>query len=227
MPGSPDPRDVVARGYDRIAGRYARWARNEVDDRVAPVYLSLLIDRLPQGAAVLDLGCGGGQRLAQLAQHFTVTGVDISREQVRRAQQALPQARVLLGDMTRLEFPSASFDAVTAFYAFTHLLHGELPALLRRIADWLRPGGLLVASMGTTLNPGTFVQDWLGAPTYFSGYDDATNRLLVERAGLRILRAREETIQEQLEGRASSITFFWVVAQRPEAARPPDEAPCA
>src|SRR5947209_4782708 len=136
LPGSPDPRDVVARGYDRIAERYAGWARDEVDDPVAPVYLGPLIDRLPPGAAVLDLGCGGGQRLGQLAQHFTVTGVDISREQVRRAQQAVPKARVLLGDMTRLVFPPSSFDAVTAFYALTHLPHGEFPALLVRIARW-------------------------------------------------------------------------------------------
>jgi hypothetical protein len=54
MPGSPDPRDVVARGYDRIAERYAEWARNKVDDTVAPAYLRLLIERFPRGAAVLD-----------------------------------------------------------------------------------------------------------------------------------------------------------------------------
>jgi hypothetical protein len=36
MPRSPDPRDVVARGYDRIAERYAGWARDEVDDPAAP-----------------------------------------------------------------------------------------------------------------------------------------------------------------------------------------------
>jgi len=117
MPGFPDPIEVVARGYDRIAERYAEWARDEVDDTVAPAYLRLLIERLPRGAAVRDLGCGGGQRLAQLAEHFEITAVDISHEQVRRARRAVPQARVLLGDMTRLEFPSSSFDAVTAFYA--------------------------------------------------------------------------------------------------------------
>ncbi len=64
MSGFPDPREVVARGYDRIAERYAEWARDEVDDTVAPAYVRLLIERLPGRAAVLDLGCGGGQRLA-------------------------------------------------------------------------------------------------------------------------------------------------------------------
>jgi len=66
---------------------------------------------------------------------------------------------VLLGDITRLDFPASSFHAVTAFYALTHLPYGELPSLLMRIAYWLRPGGLLVASMGARLNPGAFVRD--------------------------------------------------------------------
>jgi hypothetical protein len=71
--------------------------------------------------------------------------------------------------------------------------------------------------MGTNLNPGAFVQNWLGAETYFSGYDTSTNRDLVERAGLQVLSAREETIRETLEGRSSDAAFFWVVAQRPAA----------
>ena len=96
-----------------------------------------------------------------------------------------------------------------------------------RTAHSFRRRGLLAASMGTALNPGTFVQHWLGAPTYFSGYDSTTNRLLVERAGLCILSAREETIQERLEGRVSSTAVFWVVAQRPDAARAPHETTCA
>jgi SAM-dependent methyltransferase len=213
MDPSPDPREVVAHGYDRIADRYAAWVREDVDDQVVPAYLGQLVARLPAGAMLLDLGCGGGDRLAQLALHFRVTGVDISHAQVVRAQRAVPTARVFQADMTRLSFPSASFDAVTAFYTFTHLPHGELPALLARIAHWLRPEGVLVASMGTSHNPGAFVQDWLGAPTYFSGYDGPTNRLFVERAGLQVLSAREERIREAFEGGASDEVFFWVVAR--------------
>jgi SAM-dependent methyltransferase len=82
----------------------------------------------------------GGQRLAHLAEQFQVSAVDISPQQVRRARQAVPRAPVLLGDTTRLDFPSSSFDAVTVFYAFTHLPHGERPSLLVRIGGWLRPG---------------------------------------------------------------------------------------
>jgi len=57
-----------------------------------------------RGPAVLDLGYRGGERLAQLAEHFEITAVDISHEQVRRARRTVQQARVLLGDMTAWSF---------------------------------------------------------------------------------------------------------------------------
>jgi len=48
---------------------------------------------LPSGDMVLDLGCGCGIPVAQeLAQHFQVTGVDLSEVQIARARQLVPQA---------------------------------------------------------------------------------------------------------------------------------------
>jgi len=129
----------------------------------------------------------------------------------------VPSATILPGDMTALDLPPASFDGVAAFYSITHVPRDEHPGLLRSIATWLRPGGYLVASMGSRSTPGWREADWLGAPTYFSSFDAATNRRLVEEAGLRIVRAELETAEEF--GRPT--TFLWVVAQRP---RPPASA---
>ena len=62
----------------------------------------------------------------------------------------------------------ASFDAVAAFYSLTHLPPGDLPPLLCAISGWLRPEGLLVASMGDRFDSGSVEQDWLGVPMYFA-----------------------------------------------------------
>jgi hypothetical protein len=56
MPTLPDPREVVAREYDQIAERYAAWIRDDVFDTVVPRYLGQLIELLPAGGTVLDLG---------------------------------------------------------------------------------------------------------------------------------------------------------------------------
>jgi hypothetical protein len=46
---------------------------------------------------------------------------------------------------------------------------------------------------------------------YWSGFDRATTLRLVEAAGLHLLRAEEETIEEF----GVPITFLWVIAEKP------------
>lgn len=161
---------------------------------------------------MLDLGCGAGSLVtARLAERFAVTGVDISPRLIELAQRNVPNARFLEADMTALRLPPESFDGIAAFYALTHVPREELPALLRNIAGWLRPGGRFVASLGASPNRGALEPDWLGVPMYFSGDDAETGRRLVESAGLQIVSACEETADE--DGRPA--TFLWIVARKP------------
>lgn len=216
-----DPRQIVAQGYDRIAERYAQWTSHEVVDDVRPRYTTLLLERVPQGAQVLELGCGGGGPTSvQLAERFALTGVDISARQIELARQHLPHATFLHADMTQVDFAPASFDAVAAFYAFLHLPHGELPMLLQKIGQWLRPGGLLVATMAAGADTGTVAPNFLGAPMYFSGYSIEDNRRFLEEAGLRVMSLTEERIFEN----GLPVGFLWSVAQKPHGTQDPDEA---
>ena len=206
---------VVADGYDRIAARYAQWLAHEVVDEIRPRYTQVLLDGLPPGARVLELGCGGGGPTTRLlAERFSLTGVDLSTGQLDLARRNVPGATFLHADMTTLAFEPESFDAVASFYALGHLPYGELPRLIPRIASWLRPGGLLVASMAARDNPGEVEPDWLGAPMYFSGYAPAENRRFVEQAGLEVLSAQEEAILE--DGRPT--VFHWILARKPATA---------
>jgi hypothetical protein len=82
---------------------------------------------------------------------------------------------------------------------------------LHDIATWLRPGGLFVATIGAGSTEAAVEPDRLGVPMYFSHFDGATNQRLVEDAGFQIIRAREETADED----GVSVTFLWVVARKP------------
>ncbi|HEX8995987.1 MAG TPA: class I SAM-dependent methyltransferase [Ktedonobacterales bacterium] len=210
---SPDARAakrIVEEGYDSVAERHHAWAAAvRQDERLR--YTLELLDRRADGAAVLELGCGQGVPTTKLlAERFAVTGVDISARQLEIARREAPGATYLHADMASLAFPAESFDGVAAFYSLIHVPREEHAALLGRIASWLRPGGLLVATMGARDNPGDVEQDWLGAPMYWSQWDAATNQRLVEEAGLRILSAREETADED----GAPITFLWIVAEK-------------
>jgi SAM-dependent methyltransferase len=207
-----DPKKIVADGYDQIAERYLAWsALDPSPERMR--YLAQLIDLLPGGAEVLELGCGAGVPVTQaLAERGRVTGVDISAEQIAMAERLAPDATFIQADMTELDFPAESFDAVVGFYTLIHIPREEHAALLRRIAGWLRPGGLFFATMGARDSPDGVEPDWLGAPMFFSHYDAEKNQDLVRRAGLEILSA--EITQEDEDGEL--IAFLWVAARKPE-----------
>ena len=174
----PDrPQDLVASSYDAIAERYAAWTGEALSGARAR-YVEVLQEQIPPGAAVLDLGCGTGVPIARaLAVRYRVTGVDGSAHSIELARQNVPEAIFLQADMTQVAFPPESFAAVMSSYAIIHVPRTEHAALLQRIADWLQPGGLLIATMGATESEGT-EEDWLGAPMYWSHFDAETNEQL-------------------------------------------------
>lgn len=204
-----NPREIVEAGYDRIAARHLAWIDQiRGDPRLR--FLNDLIARLPAHPVALDLGCGAGVPCtALLAGRGDVTGVDLSGNQLNLARQKVPGARFIKADMTSLELPPASFDAVTALYSIAHVPRGQHADLFRRIATWLRPGGYFLASLGCGTDDGT-VEYWLGAPMFFSSHDGQTNRRLLAEAGLAILADERVTMQEP-EGPA---TFQWVLAAK-------------
>jgi predicted TPR repeat methyltransferase len=205
-----DPKTIVERGYDAIADRFAAW-QAQISDETRLRQLDDLVGRLPQHPDVLELGVGAGVESSRiLAQRGRLTGVDLSREQLRRARERLPGATLIHGDFTTVELPSEGFDAVVSFYVLNNLPQEELGPLLKRVAGWLRPGGWFLASLPTTDNPG-WRGEWLGTEMYFAGCDPETNRRLTEEAGLAIVRDELETMVEP-EG---EVRWHWLLARLP------------
>jgi predicted TPR repeat methyltransferase len=205
-----DPKRIVERGYDAIADTFAEW-QGRISDDTRLAYLADLLELLPERPDVLELGVGAGVRSSRiLAERGRLTGVDISREQLRRARERLPGATLVHGDFTGVELRPASFDAVVSFYVLNNLPQDELGPLLARVARWLRPGGWFLASLPTSDNPG-WRGEWLGTEMYFAGHAPETNRRLAEEAGLKIVRDERETMIEP-EGEAH---WHWLLARRP------------
>jgi ubiquinone/menaquinone biosynthesis C-methylase UbiE len=77
-----------------------------------------LLDKLPLGAAILDLGCGSGRfSVGAALRGFNVTGLDITPKAIEAARKkALDEnahnATFVEGDMTAIPFPDNSFEYV-------------------------------------------------------------------------------------------------------------------
>jgi len=206
-----DPRkQIVEAGYDQLGERYLAWAA-AIEDDPRNRFVRDFSDRLPPGARVLDLGCGAGiPSTRDIARRFEVVGVDVSEAQLRRARENVPGARFVQADASDLTFPEQTFDGVAALYAISHLPREEHGALFAKIERWLRPGGLLVATLGAGDDP-DWEGEWLGVPMFFSSYDAETNRDLLRAAGLDLLI---DEVLETLEPEGP-VDFLWVLARKP------------
>jgi SAM-dependent methyltransferase len=98
----------------------------------------------PGSGACLDLGCGTGFHIPTLVElGWTVTGIDISEDQLRLARgRAGDRAELLLADAGDLPFGDGSFDLVLS--AFTHTDVPDFAAVVAEAVRVLRPSGRLV-----------------------------------------------------------------------------------
>jgi len=194
----------VRSGYDRIAERYAAAASaGRTETTYYRSFLERCLDRLPDGALVLDLGCGAGIVAAELARRSRLVGVDLSIEQLRLARRRVPNALLVQADMTRLEIRDGSLDAVAAFWSIIHVRRDLQTELFGRILRWLRPGGMLFGTLGSGDNPHE-EHEFYGAPMYWSHFDAETNRHMLADAGFGIEQA--DVIDDMDE------SHLWVIA---------------
>lgn len=106
---------------------------------------ALLRERHPQATTLLDVACGTGRYLAQLAPHYRSSGLDIQQQLLERAARQCPDVRLHHGDMCDFHL-DARFDVVTCL--FCSVAYARTPervaAAIRCMAEHLAPGGLLV-----------------------------------------------------------------------------------
>jgi len=106
---------------------------------------------LRPGERFIDLGCGRGNDLVRAAALVgpagSVVGLDATPRMVEAARlqtAALPQVRVLLGDLASVPLPDACAEVAVSNCAINHA--PDKAAVYREIARLLAPGGRLVVS---------------------------------------------------------------------------------
>ncbi|RZS34063.1 methyltransferase family protein [Herbihabitans rhizosphaerae] len=170
--------DQIGKAYDESYG-----------DRPAQVdEVAWLIEQLPPGARVLDVGCGSGLPTAKqlLDGGAEVVGVDESRVMLDLAEQQAPGGQYLQKDFRELD-GLGEFDAAVAFFSLLMLGRDEIPQVLSTIASMLRGPKLLLLSM-VPADFDLFPIEFLGQEVKVSAYPAEVLGETVTAAGFEVLR---------------------------------------
>jgi ubiquinone/menaquinone biosynthesis C-methylase UbiE len=139
-------RDVAAFG-ERARGYDLGW-RGRMHHQIADRTADLALTCMPAPKRILDVGCGTGYLLSQLAarapQAQVLAGIDAAPAmiEVARAAAADGRLRFAAGTAERLPWPAATFDLVVSTTSFDHWV--DQPAGLAECSRVLAPGGCLV-----------------------------------------------------------------------------------
>jgi len=127
------PPDLVRADFDRIAE-----ASRHLPDRVEPL-VAALVEDVPPGARVLEVGCGAGALARHLAARGAeVTAIDLSPAMIEVARAGGGDIDYRVADL--MTWKGGNFDRVVSVAALHHL---PLAAALARLRAMLVPGGAL------------------------------------------------------------------------------------
>ncbi|MEL6647760.1 MAG: class I SAM-dependent methyltransferase [Pseudomonadota bacterium] len=153
-------------------------------------WLACFLSHLPDGAQVLDLGCGFGQPIARhlLDQGCSVTGVDSSGPMIAMARQDLPKGEWHEADMRGLDL-NRRFHGVLAWNSSFHLTGDDQRALFDVFARHTRPGGVLMFTTG--LGAGEALGRFESEPLYHASLDPGEYRDLLRAHGFAPIEASQ------------------------------------
>jgi SAM-dependent methyltransferase len=175
------PFDLIGEAYDE-----------SFTDRTAQLDAGAwIIEALPRGARVLDLGCGSGLPTAMQLDEagLDVVGTDESEVMLRLARRRAPHSRFLCRDMRDLS-DLGDFDAVVSFFSLIMLPKADIVALLNDLQGILR-GPKLLAISTVYGNFDDFPIMFLGVPAKVTAWPTDELVEVVQDAGFTIEQTDE------------------------------------
>ena len=132
--------------YDKTA---AEWAANGYGDQAYLPCLDEFLSLLPPGGRVLDLCCGAGYETGRIRERgFDALGLDFSGGSLEIARERNPGLPFYQADMLG-DYAQAvgMVDGVLLSAGLVHVETADLPLAFARMAEVVRPGGLVLASI--------------------------------------------------------------------------------
>lgn len=184
-------RHALAWDADRRAGHW--------NDRP---YIEKFLSLLPEGANVLDLGCGGGSPVAlhMVEGRFRVTGVDSSPKLISLCRSRMPSQEWRVADMRSLDL-HRRYAGVLAWDSFFHLNHEDQRAMFQVFARHAATNAILMFNAG--FSHGEAIGSYRGDPLYHASLDASEYEALLAAFGFAL-------IEHAINDPATGGRIFWL-----------------
>ncbi len=151
---------------------------------------------LPKDAEILDFGCGLGQFLYYLQKEgfHNITGIDISKSQIKLALQMQPQIdfRHIYHPINFLKENQNKYDVITMNDVLEHIDTEQLIPFLSTIQKSLKPNGLLVIKTINSAYPLSNASRYLDLTHTTSFHEKSLTQLLRHTGFTKICCYQEE-----------------------------------
>ncbi|VVQ16249.1 hypothetical protein PS918_05958 [Pseudomonas fluorescens] len=148
-------------------------------------YLPILdaIMPLSRGLPLVDIGCGRGEWLQMLPEHYSRIGVDLNSMNVEACHEQGLSAVQQDALVWLAQQPENSLAAVTAFHVIEHLTFEQFNTLLDECQRVLAPGGVIIFETPNPENLVSAATHFYTDPTHLHPLPPAFTEFLVEFKG--------------------------------------------
>lgn len=199
-----DIRKIVKEGYEK--GGYAGHFRtSSKPNKMEKKFLDRLAGFVPEGAKILDLGCGIGIPFDKylVDKGLKVTGIDVVHKHIEQAKKNIPNATFIEGDFSKMDFGGEHFYAIIAFYSIFHIPREEQQDLFKKMYDLLKDEGVVLMTLATGESD-SVEKDWCGAPMAWSSYGPPRYKAMIAQANFKI-------VESEYEGQPGDKEHHWWV----------------
>ena len=127
--------------YNRIA---KDWQRDHKQDTWWIDGVDKFISFLKPNGAVLDVGCGAGEKSKYLINKgLNVTGIDFSEKMIEIARREVPGGRFFVADIKDTKTVTGMFDGIFMQAVLLHIPKNEVMAVLEKLNRKLKSSGCI------------------------------------------------------------------------------------